>query len=73
MKIYCQECGAANETGLKECRICHASLPHEGTKPDYGKYNFEASPAPVKVMVDGQLYILRDGKAYSPNGQIVIQ
>lgn len=48
MKIYCQECGAANETGSKECRICHASLPREGAKPDYGKFNFEASPAPVK-------------------------
>ena len=48
MKIYCQECGAANETGLKECRICHASLPRAGEKPDYGKYDFEASPAAVK-------------------------
>lgn len=48
MKLYCQECGAANETGSKVCRICNASLPREGAKPDYGKFNFDAPPSPAK-------------------------
>ena len=48
MKIYCQECGAANSPDSKRCRICNASLPAADSKPDYGKYNFEDQPAPVK-------------------------
>ncbi len=57
MKIFCQECGAANDPGSKECRICHASLPRNDSKPDYGKFNFEASPAPVKE-IQPPIYLL---------------
>lgn len=49
----------------------------EGEEGEEGGHGIEnvhvSSPAPVKVMVDGQLYIFRDGKAYTPNGQIVLQ
>ena len=36
-----------------------------------GCENIDASETPVKVMIDGQLYILRGEKMYNANGQIV--
>ena len=66
-----QESGGGEEDGGGE------SGGEEGGEEEPGDHAIEdvhvTSPAPVKVMVDGQLYILRDGKAYTPNGQIVLQ
>ena len=43
----------------------------EGTNTATGVDNLNASDAPVKVMIDGQLFILRGEKLYNANGQIV--
>lgn len=43
----------------------------QGANTTTGVDNFDASETPVKVMIDGQLYILRGEKMYNANGQIV--
>lgn len=43
----------------------------QGANTTTGIDNFDASETPVKVMIDGQLYILRGEKMYNANGQIV--
>lgn len=48
MKIFCEECGAANSPESTRCSLCNAKLPQYGSTPDYGKFDFSADPKPVK-------------------------
>ena len=43
----------------------------QGANTTTGVDSLDASETPVKVMIDGQLYILRGEKMYNANGQIV--
>ena len=51
--------------------IRRVSLNVNGEQTITGCEQINASETPVKVMIDGQLYILRGEKMYNANGQIV--
>jgi hypothetical protein len=43
----------------------------QGEQVATGIDELNASEAPVKVMIDGQLFIIRGEKMYNANGQLV--